>query len=238
MFRHFVSLLALAAIAAGPAWASADAGPSLTGEAALKRLMEGNRRFVTDHPVRASATSHHRTALARHQKPVAVIVGCADSRVPPELLFDQGLGELFVIRVAGHVINDAVLGSIEYAVEHLGSPLVVVLGHERCGAVTASLGDGHAPGHIPALTSPIKPAVAISRHTLGDPLDQAVMSNVVLGVTQLRVSQPMLADRVKANKLLIVGARYDLDTGEVHILPERLRLEPLAADWSSLQAQE
>lgn len=127
---------------------------------ALKRLVQGNARFVSDHLTHASPEqiAVARGAVSKSQAPFAVIVGCSDSRVGPEIVFDQGLGDLFVVRTAGEVVDSAALGSIEYAVEHLGSPLILVLGHQRCGAVAAAVAGAKAPGHIAAVLNAIEPA--------------------------------------------------------------------------------
>jgi carbonic anhydrase len=138
--------------------------------------------------------------------------------VPAELVFDQGFGDLFVIRVAGNIIDDAILGSVEYAAEHLGPRLILVLGHERCGAVDAALGGGHVPGHVSSLVKAIKPAVDTAKGQPGDPLDNAVRANVRRVAGQVRASQPILAKMVAAGKLQVVGARYDLDTGAVEMV--------------------
>jgi carbonic anhydrase len=154
------------------------------------------------------------------QKPIAVIVSCSDSRVPPELVFDQGLGDLFDVRTAGHVVGDMELGSIEYAAEHLGTPLIVVLGHERCGAVTAAVSGGEAPGHIPAVVKAIAPAVAETKSAGGDAVENAMRANVRDTVRALRSSDPVLSHLVHEGKLKVVGGRYDLDTGQVEILAD------------------
>jgi carbonic anhydrase len=140
--------------------------------------------------------------------------------VPPELVFDQGLGDIFVVRVAGNVASDAELGSLEYGAEHLQIPLLVVLGHQHCGAVTAAVEGGTVPGHIAALVKLLQPAVEGSRGLAGDPVENAVKMNVELVVKQLRTSEPILKELVDHGKLKIVGAVYSLDTGKVTWLPE------------------
>jgi carbonic anhydrase len=150
------------------------AGPSKVGpDEALKRLLQGNARFVSGHLTHAGPEqiAEARGAVAKSQNPIAVIVGCSDSRVGPELVFDQGLGDLFVVRTAGEVVDSAALGSIEYAVEHLGSPLIVVLGHERCGAVAAAVAGAKEPGHIAAVLKAIEPAVKQTKGKPGDPVE-------------------------------------------------------------------
>lgn len=184
----------------------------------LNRLLDGNRRFAT-----AQATHPHQTAARRgevgsSQKPYAVIVGCADSRVPPEVVFDQGLGDLFVVRVAGQVVDDTALGSIEFAVAKLGARLIVVLGHERCGAVEAALAGNPVPGHISSLVDAIKPGIHGAAAAPGDALDNAVGDNVRAVVDRLRRSEPILAALVRDGSLRIVGAVYDLDTGIAQVV--------------------
>ena len=146
-------------------------------------------------------------------------MSCSDSRVPPEIIFDQGLGDLFVIRLAGNILDDAALGSLEYAVEHLGVKYIMVLGHERCGAVDAAVKGGEIPGHIGSLVKAIQPAVEKVKNLPGDLLDNAVRANVTMVVQQLKSSGPILEELVKKGDLAIAGARYDLDDGEVKILP-------------------
>jgi carbonic anhydrase len=208
------------AAAAGGTAHAAPAGPGVTADEALHRLMDGNKRFVEGHRMARADEPAVRTSLAASQKPIAVVVCCADSRVGPELVFDQGLGDIFVVRTAGEVMDDAALGSIEYAVEHLGSPLILVVGHERCGAVSAAVAGGEAPGHVGALVKAIQPAVAATRGQPGDALDNAVRANVRDVVRALRDSQPILAEFVHRGALTVKGARYDLDTGEVEMVPE------------------
>jgi carbonic anhydrase len=224
-----VSMLCVSAVAGAP-HASASSPPAalnpnalypnaLNPNQALAELQAGNRRYVTFKRIYPHQSRSRLLSVAKSQHPIAVILGCADSRVSPELAFDQGLGDLFTIRVAGNIADDAVIGSIEYAVDHLGVSLVVVLGHERCGAVAAAVQGGEAPGHIGALTGPIAPAVKIARGQKGDLLDNAVKANARQVAHQLRITGPLLANRVKSGRLKIVGARYDLDTGAITILP-------------------
>jgi carbonic anhydrase len=160
--------------------------------------------------------------LAEGQQPFAVIVGCADSRVSPELLFDQGIGDLFVVRVAGNVVSGAgtpVKGSIEYGVAELGVSLVMVLGHTECGAVKAAIKHMNdrdpLPGALGLLVNSIRPAVAKTRGMPGDPLDNAIRANVGIGVEVLRGLQPIVAPAVKRGRVKVVGAVYDLRTGSV-----------------------
>jgi carbonic anhydrase len=153
--------------------------------------------------------------VAKGQKPFVIVVGCSDSRVGPEVVFDQGLGDLFVVRTAGNVVDDVALGSIEYAAEHFGVPVIFVLGHTRCGAVAAAVAGGEAPGHVGSIVEKIKPAVEVTKGKEGDAVDNAVRANVRNVVSQLRGSGPILSGLVKSGKLRVVGGCYDLDTGKV-----------------------
>jgi carbonic anhydrase len=200
-------------------------GPAAAGDSpgALERLRAGNERFVQGEPSRLHQSMERRSEVAREQKPFAVIVGCADSRVPPELVFDQGLGDLFVVRCAGNVLGEAAIGSIEYAVEHLGCELVIVLAHERCGAVEAVVEGDELPGHLASFAPSIEPAVAEARHRGGDLLDQTVRANAVRVADQLLHCPPILAERVDDHELAVIAARYDLDTGEVEWLDAATR---------------
>jgi len=194
----------------------------MNGDQALQALRDGHKRYLTEQPAHPHQTARRRGEIAQHQDPFAVILGCADSRVPPEIVFDQGLGDLFVIRLAGQVLNDAVVGSIEYAVEHLGVSLVLVLGHESCGAVTTSIRAVEqgvsVRGHMNSLVDAIKPAVAQAQPQPGDLVDNTVRANVTMIVEQLKASLPLLAAHVQSGKLKIVGARSDLDDGEIEII--------------------
>jgi carbonic anhydrase len=183
------------------------------------RLLEGNQRYLSGNTIKSRQLSVRRSETGQTQKPFAIILSCADSRVPPELIFDQGLGDLFVIRIAGNIVTDEVLASIEYAVEHLHVTYIMVLGHERCGAVGAAVkgGPNHS-GHLESLIRAINPAIEDAKEQTGDLLDNAVKSNALLVVKQLGNSEPILKEIVNKGKLKIVGARYDLDDGKVEIL--------------------
>jgi carbonic anhydrase len=189
-----------------------------TSEQALQALIDGNARYAADRPVNARAHSARRAEIAASQRPLAVIVACADSRVGPELVFDQDLGDIFVVRSAGNVVDDVQLGSIEYAVEHLHAPLIVVVGHERCGAVMAAVKGGEAPGHLGAFLRPIQPAVQSTEGQAGDRVDNVVRANVMNVVRQISGTDPVIAEHVREGKVRVVGARYDLDTGRIDIL--------------------
>ena len=193
----------------------------VSAEEALARLKEGNRRHLSGEAIHHRMTSQERrAALAGEQRPFCVLVGCSDSRVPPEVLFGCGLGELFIVRNAGNVVDLAAMGSIEYGVVVLGAPLVVVLGHERCGAVQAAVNvveqDATYPGSIGQMIEPIIPAVLRARREGPDNLlDRSVEQNVLRIVARLRNTEQLLIEPQRAGRLKIVGARYDLDDGSV-----------------------
>jgi len=194
--------------------------PARSADEALHLLVAGNHAFVAAGATCTRQTPARRAEVAAGQHPFAVIVGCADSRVPPEAIFGQGIGDLFVARVAGNVVDDALLGSIEYAVTHFGVALVVVLGHERCGAVEAALSDAPAPGHVDAVVGKIRAAIGAGLKPTGaDALDHAVRANIAASVRDIVTSAPVLAPLVKSGRVKVVGARYDLDSGAVELLP-------------------
>ncbi len=203
-----------AALAADPV-----AKTTLTPDQALKLLMDGNEQFSTDAPFRSAPNRSRRVELARGQAPFCVLVGCSDSRVPPELLFGRGLGELFIIRNAGNTIDTAALGSVEYGVGVLGCPLIVVLGHEACGAVVAAVDmvekNAAFPGVIGEMIQPILPAVLSVRGQPGDLLDNAVRANAKRVAARLTTQSVIIQDAVRAGRLRVVAARYDLSDGDV-----------------------
>jgi carbonic anhydrase len=191
---------------------------TVTPDEAMQRLVEGNKRFAAGNFVHPDQDPARRIELAEGQHPFAVILSCSDSRVPPEIIFDQGLGDLYVIRVAGHIPDENVLGSIEHAVENLGVQLVMVLGHKNCGAVTAAVQGGDGAGHIAGLIKAIRPAVEKVKRQPTALLENAIRANVQMAIAQIRVSQPLLASKVMGNALKVVGAYYDLSSGAVSIL--------------------
>jgi carbonic anhydrase len=203
--------------AAQAAELSKEASKLLTPDAALQKLLEGNQRFVQHRPLYPNQSATRLKEVAQAQHPFATILSCADSRVPPEILFDQGIGDVFDVRIAGNIATAAALGSIEYAVELLGSPLLMVLGHERCGAVTAAVQHEALPGDISAFVSAILPAVDRVKGQPGDVVDNAVSANVRYQMEQLMKS-PLLTARSQSGQLKIVGGRYDLDTGTVSLI--------------------
>jgi carbonic anhydrase len=203
----------------------ADPRQGMTGADSLADLLAGNERFVAGRPESPRRRPEDFEPLAAGQFPQAAIIACSDSRVPPEILFDQGVGDLFVIRIAGNVIGGSgpvVKGSIEYAVAELKVPLVMVLGHSNCGAVKAAVKhiDDHEdlPGSIDNLVNLIKPAVEQVRGKPGDMLTNAIRANVEFGVARLKGLEPILAGPVRAGKLQVVGATYDLATGRVKMV--------------------
>lgn len=190
----------------------------LAPDEALKKLKAGNKKYVAGHRNHPHDFVGRLREVAFGQNPFAVVLGCADSRVPVEMIFHAGLGDLFVVRVAGNVADRTVIGSIEFAVEQLGTRLVVVLGHERCGAVTAALNGAPPTGHIGALLDPLRPVVAKVKNFSGDRLDQAVRLNALRVAEKLKRSRPILSEAAASGKIKIVAARYDLDDGKVEFL--------------------
>jgi carbonic anhydrase len=190
---------------------------------ALKRLQEGNTRFVEGKSIRPRQDINRVKEVADGQKPFAIVVGCSDSRVPNEIIFDQGVGDLFIVRTAGQVSTNASWGSIEFAEEVLGAKLIVVLGHTKCGAVAAAVNVPEVPGHIVTLINAIKPAVAKVKGLPGDPVENAIKENVRMEVNQLRELEPVLAKRVREGSIKIVGGVYNLQTGKVEWLEDTLK---------------
>jgi carbonic anhydrase len=190
---------------------------------ALQLLTQGNQRFVENKRKYPNQEWKRITAVAPSQAPFAAILGCADSRVPAEIVFDRGFGDIFVCRVAGNVATPEEIGSLEFAALVLGVKVIMVLGHERCGAVKAAIQGGPLPGHIGSLTQAIKPAVESSKNQAGDKVENAVKANVRLQAQRCKAS-PVLNQLIEQGKLKIVGAYYDLDTGKVTMVPPLARL--------------
>ena len=189
----------------------------------LKKLMGGNKRFTEGKSLRPRQDSLALHGTEGGQKPFAIIVGCSDSRVPNEIIFDQGVGDLFIVRTAGQVMAQASYGSIEFATLALGSKLIVVLGHQKCGAVDAAVKrPDNPPGHIVTLINAIKPAAEKSKFMAGDRLENAIRQNVIEQVNELRDLDPVLAKKYQNGEILIVGAVYNLHSGKVEFLPETL----------------
>jgi carbonic anhydrase len=228
--RRGVLKLATAAVAAlavvPPALAAKAKAPPkpqnvLSPDAALERLMKGNARYV-DGVSRRHDFKHEREALSGGQNPFAAVLSCADSRIAPEYCFDTARGDVFVCRVAGNFASDDIIASLEYAVEVLNTPLIMVLGHEACGAVDAtikSVKDGSTlPGHLPALVAAIRPAVEAARTETGDMLANAIRRNVVLNVEKLKRAAPILSAAADAKKIRVVGGVYELGSGRVNLV--------------------
>ncbi|MBL7846988.1 MAG: carbonic anhydrase [Cyclobacteriaceae bacterium] len=186
---------------------------------ALARLKEGNQRFVSGKSDKPRQDLTRLKEVAASQAPFATIVGCSDSRVPNEIIFDQGLGDLFIVRTAGQVSTYASWGSIEFAEEVLGTKLIVVMGHTRCGAVNAAVNLPELPGHVITLINAIKPAVESARKKGStDLLNDAIRENIAMQVEQLKGLEPVLAKRVREGSIKIIGALYHLQSGEVEFL--------------------
>jgi carbonic anhydrase len=194
--------------------------PVTTPADALRRLMDGNGRYAAGASFHPNLSQERRAEVSQGQNPWAVILVCIDSRVPPEIIFDQGLGDLFVARTAGQVIDNVVLGSLEFAVEE-GAKLIMVLGHQSCGAVKAAVGaiqnNTQADGQIETLVEAIKPAVTIAKGQTGDLIDNSVRANVALEAQQLKSSSEIISHALDAGQISLLGARYDLVAGTVEV---------------------
>jgi carbonic anhydrase len=198
----------------------------LTALEALQRLRDGNRRFVAEEPNPDTDLSHpRRLATAKEQAPFAIILGCSDSRVPAEIVFDQGLGDLFVIRVAGNIVAPSQVGSVEFAAARFGTRLVVVLGHSQCGAILATLEEMRQPTenqsrHLRSIVDRVRPSIAgllqtELRNDLDSLVNHAVKANVRVSMNHLRHGSDILEQLIKDEGLLVVGAEYSLETGVV-----------------------
>ncbi|MEO8751443.1 MAG: carbonic anhydrase [Casimicrobiaceae bacterium] len=189
---------------------------------ALKRIMEGNARYAANNPTERDFSAG-RAARSQAQYPIATILGCADSRVVPDLVFDQSPGDLFVCRVAGNIVTTNLLASMEYGYQFLGSPLIMVLGHSSCGAVDAAIkvavSNAKLPGHLPELIRTIKPSVALAeKMTTGTLLDNTIIENVRQQVARLKTSGPIVQKAYRDKKLEIVGGVYDIATGKITLV--------------------
>lgn len=205
------------------AFAATPASPrtTLTADQALETLREGNKAFVSDKGTKIETNRERRLEIAKGQTPFCVLISCSDSRVPPELLFGRGLGELFIVRNAGNTVDTTALGSVEYAVSQLGVPLIVVMGHEKCGAVAAAVSvvedNTVYPGAIGEMIEPIIPAVLLAKaRKTNNLLEDSVKGNVQRTVKRLRsASEPTLVNPIKEGKVRVVGAYYSLENGQV-----------------------
>lgn len=227
-FLKFASVVGIAATAFGDSFwnseqtAVADIHPvnpnPISPNEAIRRLLDGNQRFIQQKRQYPAQSLERLRLVAKAQYPFAAILGCADSRVPAEIVFDQGLGDLFVVRVAGNVVSDTVIGSLEYSTTVLGSQLIVVLGHKRCGAVAEAIKNEPLPGRIGLIIESIKPSVERVKFRTGDNMQDAVIANIQYQTEKLQESSTILAKLLREDKLKIVGACYDIDTGKVNII--------------------
>ena len=190
----------------------------ITGSEILDMLMEGNRRFVEGKSAHPHQNAQRRTELISGQDPDAIIVTCSDSRISPEIIFDQGLGDFFEIMLAGNVVDDMAIGSIEYAAQHLGTNLLIVLGHTSCGAVTATVDGVQPEGHLCTIINAIKLAVEKAKEIGGDLLEETIKQNALMVADKLRSSEPVLKKLTDSDKLLVKACIYDISTGIVSTL--------------------
>lgn len=188
-----------------------------TPDETIQALLEGNKRFVQRRRTNPRQDAARLAEIAKTQKPFAAILSCADSRVPSEIVFDQGFGDLFVCRVAGNIATPEEIGSLEFGTLVLGSKVIMVMGHERCGAVAATIKGAQVPGQIASLLDAIKPAVARSEGQKGDRLENAYKANVLVQIEKLK-SSPVLSQLIQDKKLKIIGGYYDLDTSRVSLV--------------------
>lgn len=212
-----VLIAASVVVALGCLVSAEEAVPS--ADSVIAELKAGNAHHVAKKYAHPHQSSARQRELATGQHPHCALLTCADSRVAPEIVFDQGLGDIFDVRVAGNVAGTSETASLEYAAEHLHVPLIVVMGHSKCGAISAALEGGTLPGKLPDLMTAIKPAVDQSANEPGDRVANAVRDNVAIVVQQLLGAKPVLAELAESGKLKIVGAVYSLDTGKVEWLP-------------------
>jgi carbonic anhydrase len=188
----------------------------------IEQLLEGNIRFAGNHSVHPHESRERMEDISAGQHPIAAIVCCSDSRVPPEIIFDQGLGDLFVIRTAGNLMGGLEIGSIEYAVEHLGVKQVLVMGHKECGALKAFTEGQEVPGHIRDIVDSIKMEQEIRQIPRGDKnrLDVCIRANILHGIHQLQSQSSIIAEKIKTKELQVFGAIYDLEKGLVQLVSE------------------
>lgn len=196
---------------------------SIENEPPLQRLINGNIRFAHAKSIHPDESLERLKSVIKAQHPFAIVVSCSDSRVSPELLFDQGVGDIFTIRTAGNIIGNVELGSIEYAVEHLNVKLIMIMGHENCGAVDAFVKGGIAPGHIKDIIDSLKQELEIKEIAASDPnrLDDCVIANVLHGIKQIKQQSTIISEKLEHKQLEIVGARYDLHDFNVKIILQK-----------------
>ncbi len=196
--------------------------PQHTNNEPLTDLMEGNKRFATHHATHPHSSGERMKSLESGQHPPIAVICCSDSRVPPEIVFDQGLGDMFVVRTAGNLLGGLEIGSIEYAVEHLGVKEILVMGHRECGAVKAFIAGGTAPGHIRDIVDSIRSEQEISQIPANDKnlLNDCIQANILHGIHQLRMQSDIIAEKIREGKLQIHGACYDIAAGRVDLVKE------------------
>jgi len=228
MNRYFYSIILFTFLFAACKPVSVDQHlENVPTENLLEVLLEGNLRFAEDHPIHPDQTLKRLRDLNQGQHPVAAIISCSDSRVPPELVFDQGLGDLFVIRNAGNIVSDYEIGSVEYAVEVLGVPLVIVMGHTNCGAIHAFADYDHDHSHVyPEYIQKIIDYINAEEEEKAIPrnipnfLEKAIEANILHGVHELKKNIPHADSLIAHNQLRIVGALYDMETGKVRLVKD------------------
>lgn len=196
--------------------------PQLTNNEPLTDLMEGNKRFASHHATHPHSSGERMKSLEAGQHPPIAVICCSDSRVPPEIVFDQGLGDMFVVRTAGNLLGGLEIGSIEYAVEHLGVTEILVMGHRECGAVKAFISGGSTPGHIRDIVDSIRAEQEISLIPANDKnlLNDCIQANILHGIHQLKNQSEMITEKIREGKLQIHGACYDLSKGRVEIIKD------------------
>lgn len=227
-FTKGVSVIAAAIALSVGITAASPGAPSISYQESLVKLQDGNRRFIAGRHLHTGSSMEVVKALAAGQKPYAIILTCSDSRLAPELLFDTGLGELFVVRVAGNVTDPIILGSIEYAAKHLGTPLIVVLGHEKCGAVQATVAlQGKGQGNVGTIVKAIRPALQktknegkVSEKDDAQFVEAVADANIALVKATLTGKSKVLKHLVDTDKVKIVAAKYHIDHGEVVMMDE------------------
>ncbi len=190
----------------------------ISAKEALQRLLEGNQRFFEGNSIKPNHSPERVKEISPKQTPFALVIGCSDSRIVPEIIFDQGLGDLFVVRVAGNTVDNVCVGSIEYAVEHLDIKLIVVLGHSHCGVFAAAMGGDDEHHHLSALVETARSAVIKAKVKEGDLLDNAIKENVRILIDTLKNTKPVLNKVLNSGEVMIQGAFYDLETGKVDLL--------------------
>lgn len=221
LFLSVIVFLVTAVASLAQSHASANIHPAVlktapaAGSGTFNELMLGNKRFVRNHMLHPHQDTLYVHKLSTSQHPKAIVLACADSRVSPEIVFDQGMGDLFVIRNAGNVVDNDVLGSIEYAIEHLGVTTIIVLGHENCGAVTATVNHLNTNNHIMDLEKSISPAYKLAENKPGNKIHNTVVQNVQLSINAIKSDKSLLPANLPLNNMNIYGAVYDMASGVV-----------------------